>query len=331
MNSSNLVEIILGILFVLFLSFVAYLIYNRELISNISAYSTTKKEIVLFEGVMDFQSSKYKFDTYKKSASSYKDLTPSINQNGGAEYSYNFWLYVDKGGLSVTSKDIVLLLRGDSMKIPYLSNTNCFLNGENNDGYYLVKNPLIRMKSDGSSLIVEYNTITSPDSYREYGKNATDCSSSSWYEKNKGMLGIYDMGSRFDKRWFMVTVVLQEINPDSDILYRNKTSCKMYINGTNVLDRVVESPYNGSYGSAAMKHNRGKLHVNPGETSIQEDVLKIANLSYFNYALSGVDIEELFQKKFTKTQALIMTDTDDDQQLKYQIANLDEKNLPLPF
>lgn len=328
MKSSNVIEIVLALLFVLFLLFIAYVVYNNELITNIQQYNSVRKEIVLFDGVMDFTSSQYKFDTYKKSASSYKDLTPSINQNGGAEYSYNFWLYIDKGGLTGANKDIILFLRGDSMKIPYLNNTNCLL--KENDGYYLVKNPLVRMKSDGSSLIVEYNTITSPDSYREYGNNAIDCNSSSWYERNKGLLGIYDMGSRFDKKWFMVSIVLQEVNPDSDILYRNKTSCKMYVNGINVLDRVVESPYNSSYGSAAMKHNRGKLHINPGDNKVGEDILKMANMSYFNYALSVADIESLFEKQFTKTQAIISVDNEINES-KYQITNLDEKNLPLPF
>lgn len=333
MNSSDVVQIIFGIMFVTFLAFIAYIIYNKELLYNLSTSGNNKKDIVVFDGIMDFSTSSYNINTYNKSASSFKDLTPSINQNGGAEYSYNFWIYMDRGKIT-SSNDIILLLRGDKLKVPYLNKTNCQLQKSNN-GYYMIKNPLIRMKSDGSALIVEYNTLTNPDSYREYGKNATDCSVNSWYEKNKGLLGIYDLNNYvYDKKWFMITIVLQETIPENDILNKNKTVCRMYINGINVLDRIVESPYNNSYGSSAMKHNRGKLYINPDKESItnpQDDALKLANMSYHNYSLEPLEIVNLFNKGFTKSQAVIATDNEDDLRSKYQIANINDDNLPMPF
>ena len=206
------------------------------------------------------------------------------------------------------------------------------------------------MKKDGTAIIVEYNTITNPDSYRENGNNVINCASGSWYDKNKGLLGVYNMNDyTYEKKWFMFTVVLREITPENDILYKNKTSCKIYINGINALDRIVESPYNGELGSSVMKHNRAPLYVNPGNIYSNkgdddknpfeirdggDSILQMANLTYHNYALNDVEILQLFNKQFTKKPAVAPVDeTDGFDQDKYAIANVSEQNgnVPLPF
>jgi hypothetical protein len=339
----TIIQIIFAAALVLLLLFVAYMIYNYEAVINVRNAYVLKREVPLFDGYIDFiNSTNWSYNTYDKTSSSFKDLTPSINQNGGAEYTYNFWMYLDKTKLkSVSSTDIILLMRGNKIQSPYNNETNCALYRKGK--YILVKNPLIRMQADGSAIVVEYNTLTNPDSYRENGKNAIDCSGS-WMDQNRGMLGIYNMNDyTYDKKWFMFTIVLKEINPDTDILYKNKTSCKMYINGVNVQDRVVESPYNGSYGSAAMRHNRGPLYINPGDifgTNESENPVKntlettimMANLTYFNYALSETEVMQLFNKKFTKSPAVPPT-TSSSVGDRYPIAPIsqDNNNLPRQF
>lgn len=347
---SNIIQIVLCLFLLVILLFIAYYVYNYETIINMKNATTLKKDIIIFDGIMNFStSSSWSFNTYNKSMVSFKDLTPSINQNGGAEYSYNFWLWVDKSKLkNINSSDVVLLLRGSKLKVPYINNTNCEI--FNKGSYVLVKNPLIRMKNDGTSIIVEYNTVTNPDSYRENGNNVINCASGSWYDKNKGLLGVYNMNDyTYERKWFMVTIVLREITPENDILYKNKTSCKIYINGINALDRIVESPYNGELGSSVMKHNRAPLFVNPGDIYSNDgqdsknpfevsdggdSVLQMANLTYHNYALNDVEILQLFNKKFTKAPAIAPVDeTGDYTEDKYAIANVSEQsgNVPLPF
>lgn len=346
---SSFVQIILAIFLIFMLLIIAFILYNYESYQSMQNSMSLRKDITVFDGIMDFSTTQWNFNTYNKGSPSFKDLTVSINQNGGAEYSYNFWMYMDKGSLgNISSSDVVLLLRGNKVKIPYINNTNC--ETANKGSYILVKNPLIRMKADGSAIIVEYNTITNPDAYREFGNTAINCSSGSWYDKNKGLLGIYNLDNYvYDKKWFMFTVVLQEISPENDLLYKNKTSCKMYVNGINVLDRTVESPYNGSYGSAAMKHNRAPLYVNPGDIFSANDnngenpfkaqgdsgsPLMMANLSYCNYAMNELEVLQLFQRGFTKSPARPPAqDFNEYEEDPYMIANISEQsnNLPIPF
>lgn len=344
---SYLIQVAIAIVLLIMLLFIAYLVFNYENVLNIKNANTLKREVMIFDGIMDFSTTQWSFNTYNKALASFKDLTPSINQNGGAEYSYNFWIYMNKDNLSnISSSDLVLLLRGSKIKIPYFNNTNCEI--FNKGSYIMVKNPLIRIKADGSAIIVEYNTITNPDAYREHGNNVINCSSGSWYDRNKGLLGIYNLDNYvYNKKWFMFTVVLREITPENDILYKNRTSCKMYINGINVLDRIVESPYNGSYGSSVMKHNRAPLYVNPGDiysksgndgenpfkTQNSNSSLLMANLTYFNYALTDVDIMGLFDKKFTKAAAMAPIDdnTLGSVEDKYAIAPVTEEGNTIPL
>jgi len=346
---SIFLQVFTGVVLILVLVAISYLIYNYEKVKTAIFVNAgaLKKEIIITNGIADFSTiNNLRFDTYNKNISNYKDLTPSINQQGGAEYSYNFWLYKDNNILKneIKTSDIILFLRGSTMKVPYINNTNCEL--VNGNTYILVKNPLIRMKADGSAIIIEYNTITNPDSYHEYGNNEIDCSSSDWYDRNKGLLGIYNLGQYvYDKKWFMVTIVLREITPENDILYKYKTSCKMYINGLNVLDRIVESPYGAGYGSAVMKHNRGPLYINPGDLfsrtrptdrlfdgDKKEKALRLANLSYFNYSLTDDVIAGLFKRGFTKDPIKIEKDISPSEDL-YTIAPVRENdnNFPLPF
>jgi len=317
---STLIQAILGIFIVLILLLVAYMIYNYERLKIIKTSKNIKKKIPLFSGIYEYSvHGEVEYNTFKNSSKMYRDLAPSINQSGGAEYSYNFWLNINKSDLinsNPNGNDIILFFRGSKIQLNYDNNAkNCNL--ENNNKYILVKNPLIRMNSAGDSIIVEYNTLTNPDAYRIDGDTLIKCDGATWDDKNRGLLGIYNMtSSEYNKKWFMFTLVMREITPENDILNKYKTSCKIYLNGINVLDREVEAPYNGdtdySLGSAAMKHNKAPLYVNPGNLisssasppeifgDAELSPLKMADLTYFNYAINNNQIKTLFNAGFNK-------------------------------
>jgi hypothetical protein len=65
-----------------------------------------------------------------------------------------------------------------------------------------------------------------------------------------------------------------------------------------------------------MKHNRGPLYINPGDILAadtsrddrpvkKEDDLKMADMSYFNYALTDAEILALFKKGTTNTDKIL--------------------------
>lgn len=330
---SVIIQGIIGIFVVLILLLIAFMIYNYERVNIIKNSKKIKKKIQIFNGIYDY--SLYhdtEYNTFLQNSYTYRDLAPSINQSGGAEYTYNFWLKINRSSLLNSNShgdDIILFMRGSKLQIPYTNEgsggSNCLL--KQNKKYILVKNPLIRMKNDGTSIIVEYNTLTNPDAYRSDGTTLTKCDTGAWDDRNAGLLGIYNMtSSEYDNKWFMFTVVIREITPENDILNKFKTSCKIYLNGINMLDRVVEAPFNGesnkSPGSAAMKHNKAPLYLNPGnllsknKNLIEEKLftnndndfspLQMADLTYLNYAANDNQIKTMFSSGFSKEPFKLM-------------------------
>jgi hypothetical protein len=301
-----------------------------------------RKEVVIIPGIFDFgANNEKKFNTVNKASESYKDISPSINQEGGAEYSYNFWLYIDqenitkfKVGESENKKDIVLFYKGE--KNFYHNddyNFNCSGFGNTASGKpiwptLITKNPLIRISSDGTKMAVDYNNILNPDSY-QHSSSYLDCknaggASDKWESKNKNMLGVYDI--KFNNKWFMVSIIMKEVADNNNILTKNRAMCKIYINGMVVYDNKVETKY-GSKGdilSATYRNNRSPLYVNPKftETHIKSalnpyftfsngtiagedstNILKMGDLTYYNYAINSDIINQRFNKGFSKAPA----------------------------
>ncbi len=144
-------------------------------------------------------------------------------------------------------------------KILYFNNKfnyNCSNANSNNNPVIITKNPLVRLSGDGKKIAVEYNNIYNSESYQQ-GSMYKNCnrfsSSTGWNEKNKNMLGIYDI--EFNSKWFMVTIVMREVSDSNNVLSINRASCKMYINGVKLLDKKVETKYMNNIYSATFKNN----------------------------------------------------------------------------
>ena len=101
------------------------------------------------------------------------------------------------------------------------------------------------------------------------------------------------MDLNYNDKWTMITVVVQETNPANDIIFRNKASVKIYVNGFLHMTKTV-----GSESSTAMRHNHGKLHINPDKAG--DNSTMIAELLYSNYVLTPVEITALYKEDFTK-------------------------------
>jgi len=135
----------------------------------------------------------------------------------------------------------------------------------------------------------------------------------------------------YNKTFNMITIVMQENPANEDELFVNRTNCKIYFNGTLISDRStlnteLANENNANSYSTVMKKNAGYLYLNPfphfndlkqnnitpiTETDeITKDVpLKIANLTYHNYALTGDDVLKLYNSKFNNSLVKIAANT----------------------
>lgn len=354
-----ILQIILGIFIVLIMGFIAYSIFDREYLSSIRLYNTNKKETQIFTGIYPLTLNQARIETINKNDPYYLNINPSVNQNGGAEYSYNFWLYFnikptsgniiekDNKGTNILNKDsfIVLFYKGVKQFVPYKQNRlSCDTDKGDNSRphpYILVKNPLVKLNNNGKELVVEYNNLNNPDSFHSSAVKLI-CSDikNKMYGTNVNKLGIKNINTdMYNKTWNMITIVLQESPSNEEKLFTNRTNCKIYFNSTLISDRStfnndVLNINNETGISTAMKNNIGNLYINPKQNIIdaytndfpidsspstyeqnliskieniieddgitKDSPIKMANMSYFNYALTDNQILELYNKGFDK-------------------------------
>jgi len=276
MEYNPVTQVIIALIILLLMGYVAYNIYLIELHHMFKGNNDIRKETEVFNGIIDFNDIReLKYNTKNRAHEKYRDISPSINQQGGAEYTYNFWLYVDQGRITQLkndgNKDILLFLKGE--KQFYYNNDfnyNCMFKSTDNAAIkhpiLLTKNPLVRLSADGKNLAVDYNNILSPESYQNNSKyNRCDSvdNNKPWWDRNKNMIGVYDI--EFSNKWFMVTIVMKEIADNNNILTKNRAICRIYINGLLIFENKLETIYgsNQDIYSATFKNNNSPLYINP--------------------------------------------------------------------
>jgi hypothetical protein len=318
---SEILQVIIGLILILLLGVLAYSIYNKDIldfVKDVSLVSTNvRKETPILKGVVNYMDGNFNgatFNTIDSTRGNFVDLSPSINQAGGAEYTYNFWLYVADGAMRDTNKNLGLILRGDKRLVKYNSSNNNYSDDPN--GYVLVKNPFIRLGDGGRALIVEFNSIGGPDGVH-INPDTNTSSYTNFYQRNKQHIGIYNLGEANLGKWNMVTIVVKETNPKTDIIFRNTAQVMIYVNAFKELDKSVEVDYDGSTDSStAMKHNNGHLYIKPfaGTSNKPTDFITnpdkevmISDLTYFNYAIEPSKVIELHKRGYTTASAQIPT------------------------
>lgn len=329
----SLIQIIVAIALTLLLLAIGFSIYNMEKINAIKESGTIRKEVVIYNGIKDLKDSET-FNTFNPLGTNYRNLSPAINQRGGAEYSYSFWLYIDytaanfkaaETSLKTTDGNLkdynayVLLLRGNPITTKYKS----ICSDENKlriKDDVLVKNPMIRLDNAGDALVVEFNTYQTPDPVIQNTQNVCNVTSSNWLETNIQRFGVKSLRTTFDKQWFMVTVIIQDTYPTDPLPMRNKTRVQIYINEEKKVDAYADGRVNENASSnpSILRTAAANLYVAPdiksGTTSVTKKVtggksLLLSDLSYFNYAVDSITISERYKKGHSTTYATPETST----------------------
>lgn len=108
-NMNNaLIQVIISLIILLLMGYIGYNIYLIELQNMFQGENDIRKEVIILNGTYDFSSNESKFNTVDKTEINFKDIRPSTKQDGGAEYSYNFWIYIDQEKLK---KIIVAIMK----------------------------------------------------------------------------------------------------------------------------------------------------------------------------------------------------------------------------
>lgn len=312
---NTILQILLSVFLIGIMAFIGYSIYNKDLINSIDLTTSNRKITKVFSGILDYTTDKdISIETSNKNAYGYLDINPSINQNGGSEYSYNFWLYFDVHSssklinTSISHNDSIEKVRDvqNNNKYKYLilfykgekpTNTPIYLKREGNANYdcshlldgfeenILIKNPLVKLRNDGKKLIIDYNNINYPTSYNSTA-NEINCNNTSEFldQTNDNKFGFKEIDvDTYKKQFNMITIVFKEQPTSEQLFYKHNASCKIYFNKKLVSDRLANinnlEKNDNLFKSRAMKSNFSKLHINPVNDTLD-------NNSYNNLTLS---------------------------------------------
>lgn len=326
-----LMQMMAAILIVVVLFVVGFSIYNMEILRSYAEMGKLKQVVPIFYGMADITGGNSgNFNTLNPNDESFRNIAPSVNQPSGAEFTYNFWLYknstlftpIDQSGAAVatdsglSADQYILFVHGDGHSTEYKNLCNV------NKTDVMVKCPLVKLERGGTMLTVEFNTLTSKDAVRERARDTCNEDSRDWNYMNSHKLAIYteDTSTKFDQKWFMVTIVMNDTTPTDPLPLRNKVRCRIYVNGVLELDRYVDDAIgvnpSASGAQSAIRRNSGNLWIAPkvkvsstgavttntaasGSTN-NANKLMMADLTYFNYAITDAEIKSLFDQKFTK-------------------------------
>lgn len=353
-------QVVAATAIVIILFILGYSVFNREAVRSMREAQQLRNKLDVFTGVKDMAMMQGEsYSTVDENSPMFLNLKPSVNQAGGIEYTYNFWLYKDAGiqtppPLNTDSpavpvdnglqpNDIVLLLRGVDKPVTYKN-----VCGNDKVDIY-VKSPLIKLENYGDSLTVEFNTKKAVDVVREGARNRCTDSSTDWNEVNSHKVSVRSLSqhANFDKQWFMVTVVLQDTYPADPLPFRNRVRVLIYINGVLELDQYVDNKLDQTdLDPSILKPNEGNLYVMPqivlpvvnGTTTIRKtfkpnknDIQKImmADLSYYNYAVERDDVVSIYEKGFNKFYATPPSGSDPSQDIFKSMSYTDGKKRQL--
>ena len=323
----TIIQIIIALVLISLMGIIAYGIYNKdvqEIVLDILKPNTVKKKTKIIDGVFPYQQQAI-FNTTDASNGTYVDVNPSVNQAGGAVYSYNFWLFIPEEieGSDSTNKTLTLFTKGSNNIIKYKSPFRC---NTHDSGWFLSKNPLVRLDFNNrkvDAIIVEFNSISNPDVYHAGASLAEQkCGSGNHVNYDENLFGIKNLrlrGAEITDKWNMVTIVVSETTsePNNVFLSSNQVIVKLYLNGYRYLDKNGEIVLNEGSLSTAIKSNRGNLILNPGHGITDNLYIKqtdkniaISDLTYFNYTLTDLEVTNLFKQGCNKKIALLPSEKD---------------------
>lgn len=309
------IQVVFAICLTIILLIIGFATYNYEFMKAIqdSSASALQKEVPIFLGIKDYNNTSSEIYTVTdKKNPSYRDIQPSYNQKGGAEFSYSFWLFNDHITSStipnerdtgfVNTNQTILFVKGSDKKFNYQNICG------NNKEDIKIKCPLVKLENNNKNLTVEFNTLDSPDAIKQSQQLNCNKIRETWKLTNSHKLTITNLDNNALKgKWILVSIIISDTVPTDSLPYRNKTHCQIYLNNFKELDTYVDGEfYSDRKNISTLKINQGPLYVFPHKSTTDLPSVKklmVANLTYYNYSLDQKRIENTYNAGVPKYTA----------------------------
>lgn len=275
MDVTKIVYLVLSLTFSSILFFVVtpwvFSDLNEHRLKKSTKTFSKKESIVLVDGTCDFGNSNT-INTSNSSKNNYIDIPPSINKEGGIEFSYTFWLKLD----DALSSEVVLFTKGMNPKPDTLEDKFSKVYDKNdvidNNIDKLIMCPMVKASTD--KLTVKFNT-------------AKKIHNEVVFDINTNLRNII-ISSQNNPRWFLFTITFKEGNYQTEYGMNTKgVIVNLYVNEQHVQNKFIEND--------TININNGNVYIFPDSNSGVNDC-KIGNIYYYNWTLNAFEVESIFVK-----------------------------------
>lgn len=281
-NINTAAQIIFGIVVIILLYVITLVVLNIDsLVASKDVKVTPRETTIIIDGwaTASYLSNK-SFNTINPFVEDFRKIGKSINTHGGAQYTYQFWMKLEDTN-NANYVNQVLLLKGDNKKYKvgfYDIQTHKLIdNTYNND--YMIKCPLVKFGDSYRDLVVEFNTNREIN-YKTVIKMNPEADPIS----KRNALSLLPLN------WFLFTFVFEDNFSTLDTT-ENGIKFSFYLNDFpyHSVAASSEAQLRGNF----LRQNEGDIHILPGMKTVN-DFIKMANIKYYNYALSQKEIAKHF-------------------------------------
>jgi hypothetical protein len=265
---SVVIQVVIVLIIIISLNLIAVAIMTKE---KIIEDPSEKTVVPIFRGWIDTNGfTNKKFNTHNRFAKNYRSLPRSVNFDGGAQYSYSFWMKLNNVSSENVSRKI-LFMQGDPEKY----HVNVKENGKSY-GYkhWVVKNPMIGFGDGIEEIEVEFNTTEDLNAKSVIKRKKSDDET-----LRRNVLSL------IPSKWALFTFVFKDNQPMAD--FENGVLFEFYINDVQ---------HHREFFKGGLRLNNGNIVILP-TGSIKDGF--ISDLTYYNYALTDYDVMKVYNKGFT--------------------------------
>lgn len=298
-------QITLGVVVVVAIyKFVLFVMQKDELVITELADSSRPQRVKIVDGyVLTASASDRVWTTVMPDADNYAPLTKSMNRKGGAQFTYQFWMYIgDESKANVGNAAIIM--RGDRKRYSWEKHIvnqedaqTAIAASKNSTGLIdaidalpsrkqqgsgvIVKCPLIRFGPTYDSFVVEINTMHDPNAKIEITPYPAKDGIDGTLRNNMLKLSV--------NKWVLHTFVFEDNVAITD--FEDGILMRYYANDT--LYHTARIP-------STLRQNTGDLYLLStgidGNVSMPIKDCKIGDINYYNYAIGPQDITDVLKK-----------------------------------
>lgn len=277
------IQVLVGIIAVFVLYNIGkYILKEDDILYQPNNYEVGDDKTAIFIGFIEANKHFNRtYNTMYLDASNYIDLKRSVNKQGGAQFTYQFWIYVDNPEYLIEENQKILegedqrhpfpiFIKGDPQRYNY----EHFEDMDKRSKGKFVRDhtsfcPKVTFGNKNNEIIVSFNTTKAINEQVSIIKKDSDRST-----RRHNVLSLQP------RKWIMYTIVFLDNIPVND--FETGLIVKLYVN--ELLYKLDTFP------NTAIRQNNGDFVLLPDGPANVEANLRISNLCYFNHAVAENEI-----------------------------------------